>query len=265
MKQTFSVVTTWGLPHWDTHAKRSVPRIIDQWPQQVEKLFYPDDITQQIVAPNTNYYSLLNEQPEFSTFKTRAGSDAEVKEKMNVSKNAYEYDVVRFAHKVFSVLDAAEKCTTDQLIWLDADTVTYKPITMEWLNHIAPEHSFTTFIGRPKKGYSECGFVSYNISSPYAKEFFTRWRSYYSNDLYKSLNAYTDCHTYDAVRIKMKEEQKIQDNDLNDGRFLGYRGSKHPFVNSELGDYMDHLKGERKDIQSSVKDMKVKRQDEHWQ
>tara|TARA_A100000172_G_scaffold76948_1_gene60876 strand:- start:4 stop:801 length:798 start_codon:yes stop_codon:yes gene_type:complete len=265
MKQTFSVVTTWGLPHWDTHAKRSVQSIIDQWPQQVEKLFYPDDITQQIVAPNTNYYSLLNEQPEFATFKTRAGSDAEVKEKMNVSKNAYEYDVVRFAHKVFSVLDAAEKCTTDQLIWLDADTVTYKPITMEWLNHIAPEHSFTTFIGRPKKGYSECGFVSYNISSPYAKEFFTRWRSYYSNDLYKSLNAYTDCHTYDAVRIKMKEEQKIQDNDLNDGRFLGYRGSKHPFVNSELGDYMDHLKGERKDIQSSVKDMKVKRQDEHWQ
>ena len=52
MKQTFSVVTTWGLPHWDTHAKRSVQSIIDQWPQQVEKLFYPDDITQQIVAPN---------------------------------------------------------------------------------------------------------------------------------------------------------------------------------------------------------------------
>ena len=33
MKQTFSVVTTWGLPHWDTHAKRSVQSIIDQWPQ----------------------------------------------------------------------------------------------------------------------------------------------------------------------------------------------------------------------------------------
>jgi hypothetical protein len=32
-----------------------------------------------------------------------------------------------------------------------------------------------------------------------------------------------------------------------------------------LGDYMDHLKGERKDIQSSVEDMKVKRQDAHWQ
>ena len=43
-----------------------------------------------------------------------------------------------------------------------------------------------------------------------------------------------------------------------------YRGSKHPFVNSELGDYMDHLKGDRKDIQSSVADMKVKRKDDHW-
>ncbi len=264
MTQTFTVVTTWGPQHWEHHAKRSVQSILDLWPEQVHKIFYPDDESQTITANNTSYYQLTDQQPAFVEFKTRASIDPIVKEKMMASKNAYEYDVVRFAHKVFSVLDAAEQCTTDQLIWLDADTVTYKPITIEWLDHIAPEHSFTTFIGRPKKGYSECGFVSYNINSPYAKEFFKRWRSYYEQDLYKKLNAFTDCHTYDAVRIQMKEEQKIQDNDLNDGRFLGYRGSKHPFVNSELGDYMDHLKGERKDIQSSVKDMKVKRQDEHW-
>jgi hypothetical protein len=36
-------------------------------------------------------------------------------------------------------------------------------------------------------------------------------------------------------------------------------------VNSELGDYMDHLKGERKDIKNSSKDMKVKRNHDHWQ
>ena len=264
MTQTFSVVTTWGDQHWDHHAKRSVQSILSHWPEQVTKFFYPDNLIQQIKAPNTNYFSVVTEQPTFNDFKNRASNDQDVKEKMQTSKNAYEYDVVRFAHKVFAVLDAVDKCSTDQLIWIDADTVTYKPITIEWLNHIAPEHSFTTFIGRPKKGYSECGFVSYNISSPYAEEFFARWRSYYEKDLYKKLNEYTDCHTYDAVRMQMKEEQKIQDNDLNDGRFLGYRGSKHPFVNSELGDYMDHLKGERKDIQSSVKDMKVKRQDAHW-
>ena len=265
MSQTFSVVTTWGPQHWDHHAKRSVQSIIDQWPADVQKYFYPDDITQQISAPNTNYYTLTNEQPTFVDFKARASVDEEVKQKMGVAKNSYEFDVVRFAHKVFSVIDASEKCTTDQLVWLDADTVTYKPIPIDWLNHIAPQDSFTTFIGRPKKGYSECGFVSYNIASPHAKEFFNRWRDYYEKDLYKNLNAYTDCHTYDAVRTQMKQEGKIKDNDLNDGRYLGYRGSKHPFVNSELGDYMDHLKGDRKDIQSSVEDMKVKRQDDHWQ
>jgi len=27
---------------------------------------------------------------------------------------------------------------------------------------------------------------------------------------------------------------------------------------------MDHLKGDRKDIQSSIADMKVKRKDDHW-
>lgn len=263
--QTFSIVTTWGDQHWNSHAYRSVKSIINFWPSEVKKFFYPDNINQKITSHNCNYFELEKEQNIFQLFKSRASQDNIVKEKMLVSKNAFEFDVVRFAHKVFAVLDAAEKCNTDQLIWLDADTVTYKPITLDWLNHIAPKDFFTTFIGRPKKGYSECGFVSYNVSSPYSQEFFQRWRDYYEKDLYKNLQGFTDCHTYDAVRTQMKEEGKIKDNDLNDGRYLGYRGSKHPFVNSELGDYMDHLKGGRKDIQSSVQDMKVKRQDDHWQ
>jgi hypothetical protein len=264
MSQTFSVVTTWGDQHWDHHARRCVQSIIDFWPADVKKYFYPDNIAQQIQHKNCYYYDVHKEQPSFITFKSNASQDKLVQEKMSVAKNAFEFDVVRFAHKVYAVLDAAEKCNTDQLIWLDADTVTYKPILQVWLDHIAPQDSFTTFIGRPKKGFSECGFVSYNIASPHAKEFFSRWRDYYEKDQYKHLHGFTDCHTYDAVRTQMKQESKIKDNDLNDGRYLGYRGSKHPFVNSELGDYMDHLKGDRKDIQSSVEDMKVKRQDDHW-
>ena len=149
------------------------------------------------------------------------------------------------------------------LIFIDADTVTYKPIPMEWLEHIAPYNKFTTFLGRPKKGFSETGFITFNLNMPESKKFFARWKEYYTKDLWQNLQGFTDSYTYDAARIDTTN--RSLDNDLNDGRYLGLRGSKHPFVNSELGDYMDHLKGERKDIQSSVEDMKVKRQDAHWQ
>ncbi len=101
------------------------------------------------------------------------------------------------------------------------------------------------------------------MTLPESKKFFDRWREYYTKDLWKNLKGFTDSFTYDAAR-QDTTDRKL-DNNLNDGRYLGYKGSKHPFVNSELGDYMDHLKGERKDIQSSVEDMKVKRQDAHWQ
>jgi len=187
-----------------------------------------------------------------------------VKEKMaNPIRSAFEYDVIRFSYKVFCMLDAAERCDTDVLIFLDADTVTYKPIPIEWLEHIAPANKFSTFLGRPKKGFSETGFITFNMRLDETQMFFERWREYYKKDLWVDLKGFTDSFTYDAARLDTTD--RSLDNDLNDGRFLGYRGSKHPFINSELGEYMDHLKGDRKDAKNSKDSLKVKWEHDHWQ
>ena len=82
MTQTFTVVTTWGQQHWEHHAKRSVQSILDLWPEQVHKIFYPDDESQTITANNTSYYQLPDQQSAFVEFKTRASIDPIVKEKM---------------------------------------------------------------------------------------------------------------------------------------------------------------------------------------
>ena len=261
--QTFTVTTTWGQKHWDIYAKRCIESIINNWPSEVKKIFYPDDITQQIDTENCFYHNLKNNQPELQEFIDRNNNNKLIKERMDKPKrSAFEYDAVRFSYKVYCMLDAAERCETDVLVFIDADTVTYKPIPIEWLEHIAPANKFSTFLGRPKKGFSETGFITFNLALKESKKFFARWREYYTKDLWQNLQGFTDSFTYDAARLDTTD--RSLDNDLNDGRYLGYRGSKHPFVNSELGDYMDHLKGTRKDIQSSVEDMKVKRQDDHW-
>ena len=59
---------------------------------------------------------------------------------------------------------------------------------------------------------------------------------------------------------------KIQNEDLNDGRFGGMRKARHPFINSELGQYMDHLKGfDRKDAMKSKKiDLTTKQTHAYW-
>tara|TARA_R110000782_G_C14688117_1_gene400829 strand:+ start:39 stop:524 length:486 start_codon:yes stop_codon:yes gene_type:complete len=160
------------------------------------------------------------------------------------------------------MIDAAKRCKTDRLIFVDADTVSYKDIPLTWLEHITPADKFTSFLGRPKKGFSETGFITFNLQLPQSKAFFSRWQQYYDQDLWKNLKGFTDSFTYDAARIDTTD--RSLDNDLNDGRYLGNRSAKHPFVNSELGDYMDHLKGDRKDAKNSAKDSKIKRKDDHW-
>jgi hypothetical protein len=262
--RSFTVTTTWGSNHYQTYAKRCVQSIIQNWPTEVKKIFYPDDFQQQIIAGNTLYKSLIKSQPELQKFINRNKHNSLVQERMaNPARAPFEYDVIRFSYKVFCMIDAAQTCNTDVLIFLDADTVTYKTIDLKWLSHIVPENKFTTFLGRPKKGFSETGFIGFNLRLPESKNFFNKWKEYYTNDLWTSLKGFTDSFTYDAARLDTTDRDL--DNDLNDGRYLGSRSAKHPFVNSELGDYLDHLKGERKDIQSSVADSKVKRSHKHWQ
>ena len=58
----------------------------------------------------------------------------------------------------------------------------------------------------------------------------------------------------------------MKNEDLNDGRWAGDRKARHPFINSELGQYMDHMKGyERKAQMSSRKrDLTTKQTHSYW-
>ena len=181
---SYTITTTWGQKHWNIYAKRCIESIDKHWPEEVVKYFYPDDITQQLTITNASYFDLKESQPELQEFIDRNQNNALVKERMHKPlRSAFEYDVIRFCYKVYCMLDAAERCTTDVLIFVDADTVTYKDVPTSWLDHIAPIEKFSTFLGRPKKGFSETGFITFNMTLPESKTFFDRWREYYTKDL----------------------------------------------------------------------------------
>jgi len=150
------------------------------------------------------------------------------------------------------------------MLWfLDADIVTFEKVPMSWLEHIIPDHAFTSYLGRPKKGFSETGYYAFNTAHKSADEFFKRWQQYYAEDLFFNIQkgflnhfpiaGYTDSFTFDAVRIEMEQAGKIKNEDLNDGRWAGSRKARHPFINSELGQYMDHMKGYDRKAQMSSK------------
>jgi hypothetical protein len=75
-----------------------------------------------------------------------------------------------------------------------------------------------------------------------------------------TLAEWHDSFVFDAVREKFKG--KILENNWSYGII---KGEGHPLINSEWGAYLDHLKGDRKDLgRSKNNDLKVKRAESYW-
>ena len=261
--KSLTVVTTWGSKYWPNPVQAGIHSTVQNWPGHAKILLYPDDMSQQLTLPRTEYYDLCKEQPKLKEFIDKHKNNPKFnprikqteKEKKDFDKNTqiYIYDCVRFSYKVFACIDAWQKTKPDMLWFLDADIITFDKIPMSWLEHIIPDKSFTSYLGRPKKGFSETGYYAFNTAHKYAREFFERWQTYYDKDRFLELKGYTDSFTFDGARIELEKEGKIKNEDLNDGRFAGGRRSRHPFINSELGQYMDHMKGKRKKVGTSAK------------
>ena len=274
--KSLTVVTTWGSKYWPNPVQAGIQSTVKNWPGHAKILLYPDDMSQQLTLPRTEYYDLCKEQPKLKEFIDKHKNNPKFnprikqteKEKRDFDKNTqiYIYDCVRFSYKVFACIDAWQKTKPDMLWFLDADIITFDKIPMSWLEHIIPDKSFTSYLGRPKKGFSETGYYAFNTAHKYAEEFFERWQTYYDKDRFLELKGYTDSFTFDGARIELEKEGKIKNEDLNDGRFAGGRRSRHPFINSELGQYMDHMKVyDRKARMSSKKrDLTTKQTHPYW-
>ena len=274
--KSLTVVTTWGSKYWPNPVQAGIQSTVKNWPGHAKILLYPDDMSQQLALPRTEYYNLCKEQPKLKEFIDRHKNNPKFnprikqteREKKDFDKNTqiYIYDCVRFSYKVFACIDAWQKTKPDMLWFLDADIITFDKIPMSWLEHIIPDKSFTSYLGRPKKGFSETGYYAFNTAHKYAEEFFERWQTYYDKDRFLELKGYTDSFTFDGARIELEKEGKIKNEDLNDGRFAGGRRSRHPFINSELGQYMDHLKGyDRKAAMTSKKrDLTTNQTHPYW-
>jgi hypothetical protein len=261
--KSLTIVTTWGTKYWPNPIQTCLESTVKNWPDHAKILAYPDNKSQHLDLPRTEYYDLCKEQPVLKEFIERNKNNSRLT-KWQPQQYKFEYDAIRFSYKVFACIDAYQKTKPDMLWFLDADLVTFEKIPMSWLEHIIPDSAFTSYLGRPKKGFSETGYYAFNTTHKYADEFFKRWEQYYAEDLFFNIQkgflnhfpiaGYTDSFTFDAVRLEMEQAGNIKNEDLNDGRWSGDRKARHPFINSELGQYMDHMKGyERKAQMSSRK------------
>lgn len=230
------IVSTFSDSGYKEYAHKFVSSLKQFLSKEVAVFLYVDDI---IINTSSNIKTIKLEPsvPSLTKFKQRHADKKPTK---------FLEDGVRFSHKSYAIWHASKNSNVDKLFWLDADTVLKNNITEQYLDNFLPDTYFTSYLGRIEK-YTETGFIGFNLEHTYANEFFDEFIDYYNNDrIYSELEAYTDCHVYDATRNKFVQEKKITTLDLTPG--LG----KSNFNHVHQG-YMIHNKGENKTGSSKKK------------
>lgn len=162
--------------------------------------------------------------------------------------------------QTFAIFHAARTAGTDVLVWLDADIRVFADVPPAFLEATIPEACLLGYLARPK--FSECGFVAYNLRHPAIGDFIAAYEAMYARDRLFGLAEFHDSFVFDAVRRRF-ERRGCETYDIGQG--LGAR-SGHVFVNSPLGRFMDHMKGERKDLGASRRsELIVPRSEDYWQ
>ena len=272
--RSLAVITTFPPNRWEAYAKRMLESFIANWPNDVKLYVYYEKKLPEIINSKIEYINLEEVNPGLIKFKERHKNDpvanGELQEipggvrrrpeagKKDKGKGSFLWDAVRFAHKTYCVYHAIRNINTDVILWLDADTYTFKPISKEFVLNLIPENKLVNYLGRGDK-FPECGWVSYNKQHPQITEFINAWIELYEKDtLFKHLE-WHDSYVFWQV---LKQIAPNQGADI--GRGAGARGH-HIFVNSVLGEYIDHLKGKRKiKGKSSKTDLRVSRNQDYW-
>jgi hypothetical protein len=189
-------------------------------------------------------------------------TDDPVRSKRKDSGKGFKWNAVRFAHKIYAIFDCAKETDADVLFWMDADTVCHSPITFSAVTQFCPLTQDLGFLGREGK-YSECGLYSMNLHSPTVQNFLHEFQRMYDdadNGIF-TLAEWHDSFVFDAVRTKFRNQ--LKENNWSEGIV---KGEGHPLINSPWGAYLDHLKGDRKDLgRSKDRDLKIKRTEAYWQ
>lgn len=266
---TYTVVTTFHQAGYTEYAQRMLQTFISNWPETVQLLVYAENCQVAESAPNMTVID-AETVTDLQRFKQRWSSNAQATGRLPLGEPdahgkqpgiGFKWDAVRFSNKIYAVCDAATRCNTDWLIWMDADSVCHSLITEQDIARLLPESADICYLGRRNK-YSECGLYALNLNSLRTSLFLLRFKAMYDNaekGIFQQ-SEWHDSYIFDRVMDSVRD---LRRHDWAAGLITG---EGHPLINSEWGQYLDHLKGKRKQYGRSLRaDLNMPRTENYWQ
>ena len=274
----YAVVTTFNAKGYHQYAQKFLKTFIDNWPNTVTLYVYTENCEILERSDNLIVRDLHKESNDIVAFKNKwkdtpkANGDISkdpIRSRRKDSNKNFKWDAIRFSHKVYSIFHCARSTDADILIWMDADMICHSPINILQINDLIPDDKDLCYLGRDGK-YPECGLYSLKLQSPVIKLFLKEFQRMYDdaeNGIFK-LDEWHDSYVFEQVRKKFPNLSILSwAENLGDLRPSVYntKGEGHPLINSDWGAFLDHLKGDRKDLGKSRDiDLKVKRKESYW-
>ena len=273
--QSISFVSTFHAPVLNLYGQRFVDSFSKNVDSKIKLFLYAEDCQPIVNDDRIIVLDQKKELPKLVAFKERWRNEPKANgtpppdiraRRPRDHHKAFKWDAVRFANKVYAVFDAAERCGSDWIVWLDADTFVHSPASKKDLLRFTPKDAWMSYLGRGKK-WPECGFYGINLNTVEGREFLKEFEYVYEdaeNGIF-TMEEWHDSYVFEEVRKRMV-------NKYPNSRFYNIsqglvNGEGHPFINSDLGKYFDHLKGDRKELGKSSKprDLIVNRSESYWQ
>lgn len=275
--RSFAVLTTTNKRIFDDYCLENIKFFVKYWPKEIKLHVFLEDFVAENPDPNrVVYYDLHKTIPSLYSLKLRNKNlkiDPTDEKLKNIKSKphkdkTYIFDYVRFANKSYVIFYGIENIDVDYIIWLDADVRTHTEIPLSFLEKICPEDSMVSYLRRDNN-YTETGFLAFNRRHPKINNYLQIAKDIYENDKIYSIDyfksGYTDCHVFDYTLNKIVTTFGTKVFNLNE------RGEKsHPFINSQLGLYMDHFKGERRKKNkrsdpTEVRNKEISSKSTYWQ
>ena len=266
MSKSITVITTFSSAGWEQYGERMVETFVEYWDDDIKLKIYYETKPDKDYGPQVEWIDLHASCPDLVAFKQKHKDNPHAngyRKDMDPTKmkGSYLWDAVKFSHKSYCVSHAALNSSTDLIVWLDADVVTHNPVSKEFIESLLPQDNYCSYLGR-QKIYPECGFVMYDTTSLFNEKFMHDWQELYNTDKIFDLVEYHDCIAFDTVRKKYAEQGLLSHN-ISEGH--PHRPGVHVFINSPLGQYMDHLKGKRKkEGHSKRSDIYIQHNNDYW-
>jgi hypothetical protein len=270
--QSISFVSTFHAPVLDLYGQRFVDSFSKNVDKEIQLFLYAEDCTPTTQDERIIVLDQKNNLPQLMAFKERWRNVPKANGKCPWPERRprdyhkeFKWHAVRFANKVYAVFDAAKRCNTDWIVWLDADSVVHSPVTKQQLSQFTPENNWMSYLGRGKK-WPECGFYGINLRSNEGEVFLKEFERVYENaenGIFR-MEEWHDSFVFEEVRKTVVAKfPKSKFYNISEGLV---NGEGHPFINSDLGKYFDHMKGDRKNTGKSLqKDLIIKRDESYWQ